>query len=271
MSDTRPFYAVARGHTVGVFRTWAECLAQTARFSRAAFKKFNTLREAETFIANYAAATVPSPKRSIAAVGSRPRETADDDSDDSDDEQAKREKRARLSVVNVFSDGASKGNGRTHAVAGSACCFQRASGVVELRQRTPGRQTNSRAELFAAALALHATLADAAVVLSTDSDYVVRGVAEIDSYRRHGWSIAPGKELANADLWQLLGALMDERAKLQLARVRFKHVLAHSGIEGNERADRLSVEATGLAPATRAELRRLFSSIPAFEWSIVDV
>ncbi|XP_055597124.1 ribonuclease H1-like [Uranotaenia lowii] len=45
-----PFYAVAKGRTVGVFLTWPECQRQVNGFHGAKFKKFATRQQAEGFI-----------------------------------------------------------------------------------------------------------------------------------------------------------------------------------------------------------------------------
>nr|DAW58290.1 MAG TPA: viroplasmin [Caudoviricetes sp.] len=44
------FYAVKAGRETGVFTTWAECEAQVKGFSGAEYKKFETMKEAETFL-----------------------------------------------------------------------------------------------------------------------------------------------------------------------------------------------------------------------------
>uniref|UniRef100_A0A914C3D1 ribonuclease H n=1 Tax=Acrobeloides nanus TaxID=290746 RepID=A0A914C3D1_9BILA len=43
------FYAVARGHKTGVFKTWAECQEQTKGFKGAKFKKFDNDEDAQLF------------------------------------------------------------------------------------------------------------------------------------------------------------------------------------------------------------------------------
>lgn len=45
-----PFYAVAKGRTVGVFLTWPECQRQVTGFTGAKYKKFPTRQQADTFI-----------------------------------------------------------------------------------------------------------------------------------------------------------------------------------------------------------------------------
>ncbi|KAK6734815.1 hypothetical protein RB195_018168 [Necator americanus] len=46
---TVTYYAVARGHTTGVFLSWEECKKQTAGFKGAKFKKFDNEEEAKMF------------------------------------------------------------------------------------------------------------------------------------------------------------------------------------------------------------------------------
>uniref|UniRef100_A0A183DM42 ribonuclease H n=1 Tax=Gongylonema pulchrum TaxID=637853 RepID=A0A183DM42_9BILA len=43
------FYAVARGHQTGVFKTWAECQEATKDFKGAKFKKFDNEEDAQLF------------------------------------------------------------------------------------------------------------------------------------------------------------------------------------------------------------------------------
>lgn len=45
-----PYYAVARGRSVGIYNSWAECEAQVKGFSGARYKKFDTPQSAQDFI-----------------------------------------------------------------------------------------------------------------------------------------------------------------------------------------------------------------------------
>lgn len=45
-----PFYAVAKGRTIGIYHTWAECESQVKGFSGAKFKKFDTVSGAQEFV-----------------------------------------------------------------------------------------------------------------------------------------------------------------------------------------------------------------------------
>lgn len=50
ISSKMPFYAVAKGRSVGVYQSWAECEAQVKGFSGARYKKFDTASSAQDFI-----------------------------------------------------------------------------------------------------------------------------------------------------------------------------------------------------------------------------
>lgn len=283
------FFAVARGRQVGIYRTWNECQEQVTKFSRAAFKKFNNRADAEAFIASYAeTTTAPTPVvkeqespsndirvASAAQVSSSVDHSSaaverNDDANDEENALIRPMKRARTAIgnsntdggdgdgpVEVYCDGSALGNGSSSAVAASACWFASPKHNPPLVQhRTPGRQTNSRAELFAVALALNASLDDRAVCVYVDSDYVIRGVADLRTFKREGWGAL--KPLPNADLWKLIYALLKERLRLRVDRVVFKHVAAHTGNDGNERADRLANGATAMSPATVQSIETIF-------------
>lgn len=96
--------------------------------------------------------------------------------------------------------------------------------------------TNNRMELTAALVALGALPADVPAVLFCDSEYVVKGLNTwLASWQRRGWKTAQGKPVANADLWQKLGAA---RAARPLADIRW--VRGHNGDPMNETVDRLA-------------------------------
>ena len=46
------YYAVARGHQIGIFLTWEECKQHTQYFSNALFKKFDNFGAAKEFVLN---------------------------------------------------------------------------------------------------------------------------------------------------------------------------------------------------------------------------
>ncbi len=110
------------------------------------------------------------------------------------------------------------------------------------------RHTNQRAELTALLRALQIVRHDARIyTVYSDSMYAVRGVNEwLDRWKQNGWRTAKGTYVANEDLWRSIDQLHCSQ------RVHVEHVRAHSGIEGNERADALAVRGAKLGAAYEA-------------------
>ena len=128
-----------------------------------------------------------------------------------------------------------------------------------------GRQTSNRAELTAIVLALRRardwpTLYRRVTVFS-DSLLCVNGVNSwMSRWRIDGWTRS-GRQLQNADLWMLLSRVLAQYSR-QGIDVQLKHVPAHIGILGNERADRLAKAAVRRAhrnanptPAQQQDIR----------------
>ncbi len=90
-------------------------------------------------------------------------------------------------------------------------------------------------ELLAVIRALEAMPEKSTLRVFTDSQYVQKGITEwLDNWRRRGWKTAARKPVKNADLWQTLSALADQR------NVDWQWVRGHNGHAGNERADQLA-------------------------------
>ncbi|MFB1035580.1 MAG: RNase H1/viroplasmin domain-containing protein, partial [Sinobacterium sp.] len=64
----KKFYAVLKGHKVGIFTTWAACQASTKGYSGAAFKSFTTKEEADVYLGNTSMSPGTSPAKSIQAT-----------------------------------------------------------------------------------------------------------------------------------------------------------------------------------------------------------
>ena len=89
-------------------------------------------------------------------------------------------------------------------------------------------------ELTAAIEGLTALTRPSRVSLSTDSQYVQKGVTEwLAGWKRRGWRTAGNKPVKNAELWRLL----DEVAANHT--VEWHWVKGHAGHPQNERADQL--------------------------------
>jgi ribonuclease HI len=92
--------------------------------------------------------------------------------------------------------------------------------------------TNNRMELQAAIEGLALLTRPCQVRLTTDSEYLRKGVNEwMPKWKRNGWRTAQKKPVKNRDLWEALDALVSQHA------VQWFWVKGHSGHPENERAD----------------------------------
>ena len=95
--------------------------------------------------------------------------------------------------------------------------------------------TNNRMELMAAICALMALTRSCQVRLTTDSQYVMKGIQEwLPNWKKRGWKTASKEPVKNADLWQAL----DEQVNRH--QVEWQWVRGHTGHPGNEKADQLA-------------------------------
>lgn len=98
--------------------------------------------------------------------------------------------------------------------------------------------TNNRMELMAAIAGLEALKRACTVVLTTDSQYVKRGVEEwMARWRANGWRTSDKKPVKNQDLWERLSAAIADH------RVTWHWVKGHAGHAENERVDVLARDA----------------------------
>ncbi|WP_417222734.1 ribonuclease HI [Amphritea sp.] len=140
--------------------------------------------------------------------------------------------------VNIYTDGACKGN---PGPGGWGAVLQYGEHAKELcgGELTT---TNNRMELMAAIEALTMLKEPCEITLTTDSQYVRKGITEwLAGWKRNGWKTAAKKPVKNADLWQRLD---EQNARHQIA---WKWVKGHSGHPGNELADQLANRGVELA------------------------
>ncbi len=98
--------------------------------------------------------------------------------------------------------------------------------------------TNNRMELMAAIVALEELKRPCTIKLTTDSQYVRKGITEwLAGWKKKNWLTASRQPVKNVDLWQRL-----EQATLGHT-IEWCWVKGHSGHPDNERADDLAREA----------------------------
>ena len=216
--DRGPYYAVRVGRKPGVYKSWADCYIQVHGHKGAAFKKFNTAKEANAFVNSETA---------LSFVVQKDVKTIDKDANSTSSNER----------TIVYTDGACKGNGTSKAIAGIGVWFGRNDERNVCEKLEGSKQTNQRAELTAGLVALRhvkrylSTSVDAAIEIRTDSKYLIGGMTEwMANWKRRDWNV----NVVNKDIWLKL-----DEATTGL-NVKWTYVKAHSGIEGNEGADALA-------------------------------
>jgi ribonuclease HI len=90
-------------------------------------------------------------------------------------------------------------------------------------------------ELIAAIRALEALKRPCDVTLTTDSEYLKKGITQwLEQWKRRGWKTADKKPVKNIDLWQRLEQAIDGH------QLHWTWIRGHSGHPENERADQLA-------------------------------
>lgn len=135
-------------------------------------------------------------------------------------------------VIEIFTDGACKGN---PGPGGWGVLLRLGEHQKTLFGGEP-QTTNNRMELMAAIQGLQALKkAPAQVLLTTDSQYVMKGIREwLPNWKKRDWKTASRQPVKNADLWRQLDELVSQH------HVEWRWVKGHSGHPENELADELA-------------------------------
>jgi len=133
--------------------------------------------------------------------------------------------------VKIFTDGACRGNpgpGGWGVLLRSGDKEKHLYGGVK-------NTTNNRMELTAAIEGLAALKKPCHVIVTTDSEYVRRGITEwMENWKKKGWKSSKKKPVKNQDLWQRLDQ------ETQRHEIEWHWVKGHSGHPENELADELA-------------------------------
>lgn len=133
--------------------------------------------------------------------------------------------------VELFTDGACRGNPGPGGWGAVLRCDGREKELYGGESET----TNNRMELTAAIQGLEALSRPCRVRLTTDSEYLAKGMTEwLPGWKRRGWKTAAKRPVRNVDLWQRLDELAARHD------IEWLWVRGHSGHQENERADALA-------------------------------
>ncbi|XP_061168110.1 ribonuclease H1-like isoform X1 [Saccostrea echinata] len=138
----------------------------------------------------------------------------------------------------VYTDGCCRNNGQKGSVAGIGV-YWGPDHPCNVSEKLPGRPTNNRAEIHAARVAVKQAKERKmrSVTVVTDSQFLINGMTSwIHSWKKNGWTLSDKSKVKNVEDWKALDAEMKD------INVKFKHVRGHTGVDGNEEADRLANE-----------------------------
>lgn len=140
-----------------------------------------------------------------------------------------------MKKVQIYTDGACRGN---PGAGGWGAILRFADGTERELCDGARETTNNRMEMLAAIEALNSLDVGYEVDLTTDSEYLRKGITEwVHNWQKRGWVTSQKKPVKNKDLWL---ALLDAE---QAHDVRWHWVKGHSGHPENERADALANQA----------------------------
>jgi ribonuclease HI len=136
--------------------------------------------------------------------------------------------------VEIFSDGACRGN----PGPGGWGTLLRFNGKEKEMFGAELETTNNRMELMAAIMGLEALIRPCEVRITTDSQYVKKGITEwLTDWKQRAWKTANRKPVKNKDLWQRLEAVSEQH------QIEWRWVKGHSGHAENEHVDALANQA----------------------------
>ena len=143
-----------------------------------------------------------------------------------------------MNHVEIFTDGACSGN----PGPGGWGAIMRTKGIEKELSGGEKDTTNNRMEMMAVIAALEALQRDCSVKITTDSQYVMKGMLEwLPGWKKRNWQTAAKKPVKNIDLWQRLESAAESH------QVEWEWVRGHQGHVENERADQLAVAARDIA------------------------
>jgi ribonuclease HI len=219
----KKYYAVIRGFKPGIYDTWygddgAE--TQVKGFSNPIYKGFKSFGEAQKWMNSFEGNSEAVYKRTAPKHLSQAIDIAIEN---------------QGANVIIYTDGGSLGNPGPGGFAAVIIQGEKISEISGGYRLT----TNNRMELMACVSALESIKPQSAVILYSDSRYVVDAIAKgwAKRWLANSWMRNKTEPAKNSDLWQRLLDLCDQ------SLVDFKWIKGHANIPGNERCDQLAKQA----------------------------
>lgn len=133
--------------------------------------------------------------------------------------------------VEIYSDGACSGNPGVGGYGSILRCGEKEKEI----SGADGATTNNRMEMMGAIAALEALKRPCEVVVTTDSQYLVKGMTEwLPGWIKRGWVNSKREPVLNRDLWEKLHQLS------KVHQIRWAWIRGHNGHPENERCDTLA-------------------------------
>ena len=144
-------------------------------------------------------------------------------------------------VIEVYCDGSCTNNGKPEARAGYGIYVTREGREIHSHSRrvpSGDPQTNQRAELLAIQYALnYVGESGSTAIIHTDSKYAIDCLLTwAPAWELAGWRKSDKKPILHLDIIQPTIELL----RMLQPNVQIKHIVGHSGLKGNEEADRLA-------------------------------
>lgn len=210
------FYAVARGRNTGIFNTWADCQKSVISYPGAVFKSFLNKEEAENFL------------KENACSFSKESSPIKEDSPTPNTSPTLAETEAYAYV-----DGSYNSKSKTYGFGGFLMANQEKYILQGCgNDEDMASMRNVSGEILGAVAAVKK-----AMELGLDRLILYYDYLGIEMWARGLWK-------RNKEGTQSYHAFM-QKAMADIS-IEFKKVVGHSGVEGNEEADRLAKEAVGL-------------------------
>jgi ribonuclease HI len=137
-------------------------------------------------------------------------------------------------IVEIFTDGACSGN----PGPGGWAALLRYNSAKKALSGGERMTTNNRMEMTAAIMALEALTRPCKVVLTTDSQYMMKGITQwLRNWKKRNWMTSQNTPVKNSDLWQRLDTAASRHD------VEWRWVRGHNSHEENELVDGLARKA----------------------------